>query len=112
MNPTELAKLFIAYEEAQQKANAFRQMIETEVLALEKTQVVGNVRATYYSGKKTYDYGEAWFTHGRNTGVDIEDFQKVTYDYKKACEAARIDKDLIPFTQSLPSVTVKLETKE
>jgi len=108
MDATELAKKMLEWQEAQAKADLLKMDIEVAVLELGKTQTVGNVRATYSAGRKSYDYEDGWRRHGYGTGVDIEKFQKVSYDYRKACESAGITGADIPFTQSAPSVSLKV----
>lgn len=106
MDATELARKMLEWQEAQAKADVLKMDIEAAVLELGKTQTVGNVRATYSAGRKIYDYTEAWRNHGYGSGVDIEKFTKITYDYRAACLEAQIDD--IPFTQSAPSVLLKI----
>ena len=108
MDATELAKKMLEWQEAQARADLLKMDTEAAALQIGKTQTVGNVRATYSAGRKSYDYAEAWRARGYGTGVDIEQFQKVTYDYKAACEAAGITQADIPFTQSAPSVMLKI----
>lgn len=106
MNASELAQTMLAWEELMVQAKALEDQIKEVVLSLEKTQVVGNVRATYSTGRKSYQYEDAWREHGLDTGLDIEDYEKISYDYKKACEDGGLD---VPFTQSDPSVLLKLQ---
>ena len=104
MNATELATKMLEWETTQRAADALRAEIEAAVYALGKTQTVGNVRATFSAGRKTYDYRGAWmvFANGAEPGAD---FEKVTYDYRAACAANDLE---ARFTQSEPSVSVKL----
>jgi len=126
-----LAAMMLDWEVCQLKADELKTRIEAEVLAIGKTQTVGNVRATYSAGRRAFDYTEGWRAHGYGTGVDIEKFKDVTYDYETAWEdeheyppgeeyqriiydyraavkaAGIVDTD-IPCTQSPPSVNLKL----
>jgi hypothetical protein len=106
MDANELARKMLEWQEVQAKADLLKMDIEAAVLELGKTQTVGNIRASYSAGRKIYYYEEAWRANGYGTGVDIETFAKVTYDYKGACAEARIED--IPFTQSAPSVSLKI----
>jgi hypothetical protein len=106
MNASDLAARMLEWEETQRKADALRSEIEAVVLEMGKTQTVGNVRASYSAGRKSYDYEQGWRLHGYGTGIDIEQFRQVKYDYSAACKAAGID--VVPYTQSEPSVSVKL----
>ena len=71
---TELAHKMLEWQEAQARADLLKMDIEAAVLQIGKTQTVGNVRATYSAGRKSYDYTEAWCAYGYGTGVDIENF--------------------------------------
>ena len=94
-------------DEAQAEADLIAEGIKAEVLALGKTQVVGNVRATWKAGRKTYDYQAA---AQQLASIEIIEAHTVPQtDWRKVCETAQIKPDIIPFTQSEPSVTVKLE---
>ena len=131
MDGSDLALLMLDWESTQRAADELKARIEAEVLTIGKTQTVGNVRATYSAGRRSFDYTEDWRAHGYGTGVDIEEFQKVaydyeaawvannddlpgeehrriTYDYRSAVKAAGIVDADIPCTQAPPSVTVKL----
>ena len=116
MTPTELAKKMLEWQEAQAKADLLKMDIEQAVLAIRKTQTVGNVRATYSAGRKSYAYDEA-FGEALGKAGDLtmealhllairDEHRKVIYDYRAICEAAGI-KD-VPFTQSAPSVALKI----
>ena len=59
MNASQLAGLMLEWEAAQRKADELRLDIEDLVLALGKTQTVGNVRATFSAGRRTFDYRAA-----------------------------------------------------
>lgn len=106
MEPNELARRMLEWQEAQAHADLLKMEIEAAVLELGKTQTVGSVRATYNNGKKVYNYEAAWKVGGYGTGVDIEKYQRVTYDYKSACIDAGIQD--VQFEQGAPSVSLKV----
>lgn len=110
MTASELALLMLKWEEKQKEIAVIEAQIKGAVLTIGKTQTVGNVRATYSAGRKTYDYANAWERYGHEAeqkiGIKIEDYAKVSYDYRQACIDGGI-KDIF-FTQSEPSVSVKL----
>lgn len=106
MEPNELARRMLEWQDAQAHADLLKMEIEAAVLELGKTQTVGSVRATYSAGRKSYDYEAAWKAGGYGTGVDIEKYQRTTYDYKSACLDAEIQD--VPFTQGAPSVSLKV----
>jgi len=105
MNASELAVIILEWERAQKLADALKETIETEVLALGKTQVVGNVRVTYSEGRKTYDYE----TPGKAQDLPeafIADYSKTIVDWRGICKALNV----LPVVtgQSNPTATVKL----
>jgi len=74
-------------------------------LQLGQTQTVGNVRATYSAGRKTYDYQEA-MSKLDIPSYALDAFQEIKTDWRAACKAFGVED--IPFTQSEPSVSIKL----
>lgn len=119
MNATELATRMLEWETTQRAADALRAEIEAAVLALGKTQTVGNVRATYSAGRKSYDYeAVARAGMGSNDPAEAEIWWNVKdehaqvidkIDWKAVCETMHVAVDEIPVkSQSEPSVTVKL----
>ena len=105
---SELAARMLEWEETQRKADALKTVIETEVLALGKTQNVGNVRASYSGGRKSYDYEARLLFADEATLMPwtTEIPATVRVDYRAACKGLGIED--VPFTQSEPSVSVKL----
>ena len=107
MTPTELAKAMIRWEEMRRELDLLESQIEASVLALGKTQTVGNVRATFSAGRKIYDYEFA--AHGLPREVygplSIK-YRKTSYDWKAICQDAGISN--IPYKQGESSVKVKL----
>jgi len=108
MDMSYLAELMLKWEKAKQYADELEVAIRDAVLDLGKTQTVGNVRATYSAGRKAYDYEGAARGHRFVTAGQVELFSKtsVTVDWRGICGHVGIED--IPYTQSEPSVTVKL----
>lgn len=104
MDASELAAKMLQWEEVKRSLDALTEEIQAAVLAIGKTQTVGNVRASFAAGRKTYDYSAAWRAAYGDTEPPA-DFAKVTYDYRAACYAEDLE---APCTQGEPSVTVKL----
>uniref|UniRef100_A0A6M3K767 Uncharacterized protein n=1 Tax=viral metagenome TaxID=1070528 RepID=A0A6M3K767_9ZZZZ len=105
MGPTSLAKVMLDWEEAYRREQCLRAVIEKSVLHLGKTQNVGNVRASYYRGRKTYDYERV----GKDAPEEvIQRHEIVRIDWKAVCEDAGVSIDEVPYSQSEPGVTVKL----
>ena len=107
MDKNKLAEAMLEWGRKRAELDLLTAEIETAVLELGVTQNVGNIRASYSGGRKSYRYNEAGQTAPPAT---IEQHTKsvttVSVDWKSVCQAAGI-KD-IPFTQSEPSVTVKV----
>ena len=107
MNASELAQALLLWEKLMNQAKLVEMDIQKAVLVLGKTQTVGNVRASYSGGRKTYDYQ----TPALDAPVElIADYTKtetvVTTDWKMICELA--GKEPLVVSQTAPSVTVKM----
>jgi len=102
MDMSTLAQKMLEWETITRQADQLAGEIQAAVLELGKTQTVGNVRATYSNGRKTYDYESA------RQVAPIEVIAAHTtpkVDWKAVCDELDID---APYTQGEPSVTVKL----
>ena len=106
MNASELAMLMLEWEEAENKASRLKDEIVAAVLKLKKTQNVGNVRATYSSGRRKYAYQSTAENHPMVGDATLRLFTTEKVDWKKVCNHAGIDD--VPFEKSGPSVSVKL----
>jgi hypothetical protein len=94
----------LKWEEVRRELDALEAEIKSAVLELGKTQTVGNVRATFSAGRKSYDYQGAWLSWA---GHEPEaKYAKTTYDYKAACDDFMLGD--VSFSQGEPSVTVKM----
>lgn len=109
MDANELAEKMLKYSDAQTEANKLRQEIEAVVLSLEKTQTVGNVKASYRKGRKSYDYKAAADGHVMVHESTLSLFTKTPEprtDWRGICKHVGIDD--VPFTTGEPSVSVGL----
>ena len=109
MNAKELAEIMLEYSDAQTKADELRAKIEAAVLELGKTQTVGNVKAQFRNGRKSFDYYAAASVHPMVSEATVKLFTKQpppSTDWRGICKHAGIDD--IPFTVSEPSVAVSL----
>ena len=108
MDSRMLAVKMIEWGDAQTKANALAAEIEAAVLEAGKTQTVGNVRASYSNGRKTYGYQEAAEALGMHQEV-LTAYTKtvVSVDWRKAWQDYG-EGDPPVISESPPSVTVKL----
>ena len=101
-----LARDMLKWEQMKRQLDEMEQAIKDTVMQLGRTQTVGNVRASYSKGRKRYDYHAAIAAAGYDSPSQLEPWRKVTYDYRSACKELEITE--VPFTQSPPSVSVKL----
>lgn len=129
MNASELAEKMLLWGKIKHELDSLGAEIESEVLKLRSTQVVGDVRVTYSSGRSTYDYE----TPGKYAPVDIIDkhtteytktnwdalavdlpdiVEKYTYtekliDYRSVCKDAKIEP--ITLSKTEPTARIKIE---
>ena len=54
MDAKELAQAMLEWGNLQEKADALKQVIEAEVVAIGKSQTVGNVHCTFSNPRKVY----------------------------------------------------------
>lgn len=111
MNSTELAKAMIRYGELQSELDALGEEIKAVVLELGKTQTVGDITASYSSGRKSYDYETAAVESPLVDDSLIVQYTTTktttTTDYRTLCKELGIE---APFTKSEPSVTIKVKS--
>jgi len=107
VDKNELAAAMLEWGQKHAELALLTAEIESAVLELGKTQNVGNVRASYSGGRKSYDYAAAGMTAPEEimAGNTITK-TVISTDWKAVCADAGIDD--IPYTQSEPSVTVKV----
>ena len=111
MDTTELAQKMLEWERRTREADALAAEIRAAVLDLGKTQTVGHVRASYSAGRKSYNYqaaadGHPWVSMATVSLFTTTIPQTEKVDWAGICKHAGIED--MPFTQSEPSVTVKL----
>jgi hypothetical protein len=108
VDKTALAMLLLEWGQKQEELETIEANIKECVLQLEKTQVVGDVRATYSKPRAKRDYEIA----GKQAPKEIQDRHTTTSivtktDWKSICEDAEIED--IPTTYGNPSVTIKFD---
>ncbi|MCP4537714.1 MAG: hypothetical protein GY832_11250 [Chloroflexi bacterium] len=106
MDASKLAMKMLEWETKRRELDELEAKIKTAVLDIAKTQTVGNVRASYRTGSKRYDYQEAADGHPIVSDATISLFTKPVVDWRGICKHAGIDD--IPFEQGKPSVSIKL----
>jgi hypothetical protein len=129
MNASELAEKMLLWEKNERANNELAKEIESEVLKLEKTQVVGGARVTYSGGRSTYDYETPavkappellvkYATQVRTTDWDAVEAEapeivakhsvtNYVYDYKSILKEANIEPVVASKTD--PTATIKLD---
>ena len=105
MDASYLATLMLRWEMQRRELDELEAAIRDSVLQLGKTQTVGNVRATYSAGRKSYDYRAAIDAFDPHPSA-LEPFQSIVTDYRAACQG--LDIADVPFTEGTPSVSLKL----
>jgi len=105
MDASELAQKLLEWEKKKRDLDVLEEEIKASVLELGQTQTVGNVRVSYRSGRKTYNYEQAVI----DAAIPFDEltaFQKITMDYKAVCDHYNI-RD-VSYKVSDPSVSIKL----
>ena len=105
-NLSALATDMLRWERMRRELDELEQAIKDTVLQIGKTQTVGNVRASYSGGRKTYNYEAAANGHPFVNQSTVDLFSKTVIDWRGVCNHVGIDD--IPFTESPPSVSLKL----
>ena len=107
-----LAQMMLDWEAAKARLDELSVLIEDDVLKIGKTQTVGNVRATYSKGRRSFDYEAGAKDHPMVSEATLRLFTRIPVapppyvDWGGICKHAGIDD--VPFTQGEPKVTVKL----
>jgi len=116
MNASALAEMMLRWEKQRRLLDELEEAITEGVMELGKTQTVGNVRASYSAGRKSYDYQAGALsvivldTPGSQNLIGR--FTSPSVDWRGVCAELERDgefgPDGIPFRQSGPSVSIKL----
>lgn len=106
MDMSYLAKKMLEWEQAKRSCDELEAAIRDSILQLCETQTVGNVKAQYSKGRRSYDYIQA----ANEVPIKIVNLHTTMplpkTDWKAVCKSAGITD--ISFTQSDPSVSLKL----
>jgi len=103
-----LARDMLLWEQKRRELDDLEQAVKDAVLRLGKSQTVGNVKATYTSGRKTYDYEGTAVQAGLAENVELVGmFSHLVTDWRALCKAANVDEILIK-SQSSPGVSLRL----
>ena len=105
-----LAEKMLEWERLKRDLDIAEAQISGMVLELGETVVTGNVRATYRKPRKSYDYeAAAWAALGDKAADYQENYTNIrtTIDWRAMCKDQFVQD--IPYTESDPSVSLKLE---
>ena len=98
-----LAEMMLEWERRKRELDRLEKAISAQVLELGKTQVVGNVRATYSNGRKCYDYESV----GKQAPQEIiAKYTKQIVDWRSVCKEAGFN--AVPYKMTEPRVSIKL----
>jgi len=109
MDATTLAHKMLEWGNLKAQLDTLTAEIEGAVLEIGETQTVGNVRASYSAGRKTFDYRAAADGHPMVDTATIALFTAMPdpkIDWRGICKHVGIPD--VPFIQNEPSVMVKL----
>ena len=107
MDASALARDMLKWEQLRRQLDELEEAIKDSVLQIGQTQTVGNVRASYSKGRKSYDYQTAADGHPMVSEATIALFTTPSVDWRGICKHAGID-DVPIKSQSGPSVSLKL----
>lgn len=108
MDKRALAQMMLDYEDLHKRLMELEQAISDSVLQIEATQQVGNVKATYRKGRKSYDYKAACKDAPDDVIEQYTKIKKSTSWSKVATEGLGIPRKEIPFSVGEPSVSIKV----
>jgi hypothetical protein len=86
LSPRDLAAKMLEWGELKERMLAIEQEISDSVAMLQKTQTVGNVRATYSNGRGTWDYKGAFVELTREEELNVIDDYLNRYSTKTIVE--------------------------
>lgn len=111
-----LAQQMLNWEKKRRELDELEEAIRDTVLQLQKTQTVGNVRATYSKPRNSYDY-EGPVQQRMETGEEIDQelyftvlehtSTRTVTDWRAVCKALRVEPDVTP-GEGPGSVSIKL----
>jgi len=125
MDASQLALRMLDWEKKRVELDALEEEIKSAVLLIGGTQVVGNVRASYNGGRRSFDYEGPVMDMYRKALFDeetadtlikvqgaINEHTRVvtTTDWRSACKDLALEAACVG--KSDPSVTIKLEVKK
>jgi hypothetical protein len=115
-DPVQLAKDMLAWREKRTELDVIEDRIREAVLELGKTQTVGDVKASYSAGRRTFGYQQAVQDYMAQKPemmqaliADVESQTRTvtttTVDYKTLCGRWKLEAPVV--AQSEPSVSIK-----
>jgi hypothetical protein len=98
----------LEYEDLDRRMKEIKERITAGVLEREQTQQVGNVKATYRKGRKSYDYQAVCEDAPDDVVEQYTKVRKSVSWSKVALEGLGIPRKEIPFSVGEPSVSIKV----
>lgn len=108
MDKSELALKLLEWEERRRVLDALEEEIKTAVLELGQSQQVGNVKAAYSGGRKQYDYEAVGADAPPSMVAAYTKTTEKVYWRDLVLEGLGVDQAEIPYSQSDPSVSLRL----
>jgi hypothetical protein len=107
MDRSQLAMLMLQWEVKRRELDDMEAAIASAVMDMGETYNVGNVRATYSEGRKTFQYEIAARNLPRNDEwkAVVKNATREVTDWRTVC--TELEVEVISFTQGKPSVSVK-----
>ena len=112
MDAKELAVKMLEWGELRTQADALEAEISAAVMELEKTQTVGNVRASFGKGRTQYDYeasAKSVLGDDEAEAYAYKLWEKAgpTYNWREVCQEKDIDGTMYIKSASGPTVKLK-----
>jgi hypothetical protein len=102
----QLTKAMREWRKLTERAGALQELIVKTTLAHGRSHKCGNVQAHYSKGRKSYDYAAV----GRKAPASIiAKHTAPTTDWRAVCETALFHKDVIPFSEGEPRVSLRIK---
>jgi len=111
MDKPKEALLIEKWEEAKRNLDEVEAELRACILESKKSWTVGGVRVVYNKGRKTYNYKEVG-SDAPEPMVEKYTSIRTSVDWRKlVLEGMCMEQDMVPFTRSAPSVTLKIDNE-
>lgn len=107
---SDIARLLLTWEDLHNQITTLETEITNAVLDLGETLVAGNVRATYRSPRRSFDYERAC-EYATPDQIARHTHTTIRTDWRTlALETLRLEQDRIPHSFSDPSVSIRIQS--